>query len=318
LTANITTTESKVESNGIHGKLFRPSGYKRYPGIIVLGGSGGGLEWSDSFALRLAHEGYAALALAYFRYADLPKAPVNIPLEYFKKGFDWMTAREDIDTSKLVIIGGSRGAELALILGATYPEVKAVIGYASSSVVWSATGGITSLGRVSWTYQNRPLPRMKLYFSLKLLREIVKMISCLIRKKTFYAVPLLKAALSNRSLVERSSIQVEKIDGPVILISGDDDKLFPSTFMSEMIMERLKKYNHPYTNKHYRYKQAGHSINLPDLPPEHYPTQTTHVLTNLVCELGGDPDVNEKAGKKAWANVVAFLQRHTVANPNFL
>jgi dienelactone hydrolase len=310
MTVNIPITESKIESNGIHGKLFRPSDYKRRPGIIILGGSGGGLEWSDSFALRLANEGYAALALAYFRYADLPKTPLNIPLEYFNKAFDWMSAREDIDTGKLVIIGGSRGAELALILGAAFPVIKAVIGYAASSVVWSATGGITLLGRVAWTHQNQPLPRMKMSFSPKLLWEIVKMIGCLIRKKSFHAVPLLTAALDNQSLVERSSIEVEKIGGPVVLISGDDDQLFPSTLMSEMIMERLEKHKHPYPNKHYRYEQAGHSINLPDLPPEHYPTQTTHVLTNLVCELGGNPEVNEQAGKKAWQNVVAFLEKH--------
>ena len=140
------------------------------------------------------------------------------------------------------------------------------------------------------------------------------MISCLLRKKSFHAVPLLKAALSNQSLVERSSIQVEKIDGPVILISGDDDQLFPSTFMSEMIMERLKMNKHPYANKHYRFEQAGHSINLPNLPPEDYPTQTTHVLTNLVCELGGNRKANEQAGKQAWDNVVAFLEKHTAGN----
>lgn len=314
MTVNIPITEFKVESNGIHGILFRPSDHKRRPGIIVLGGSGGGLGWSDSFALRLANEGYAALALAYFRYADLPKAPVNIPLEYFEKAFDWMADQQDIDTGELVIIGGSRGAELALILGATFPAVKAVIGYAASSVVWSATGGITSIGRVAWTYQNRPLSRMKMGFSPKLLWQIMKMITCLIGKKTFYAVPLLQAALDNQSSVERSTIQVEKIGGPVLLISGDDDQLFPSTLMSQMIMDRLKKYKHPYPNRHYRYEQAGHSINLPNLPPEDYPTKTTHVLTNLICELGGNPEVNEQAGKMAWEKVVTFLSKHTANN----
>lgn len=314
MTINIAITESKVESNGIHGKLFRPSDDICRPGIIILGGSGGGLGWSDNFALRLANEGYAALALAYFRYADLPETPLKIPLEYFSKAFDWMAGQHGIDSSKLVIIGGSRGAELALILGATFPVVKAVIGYAASSVVWSATGGISSIGRVAWTYQNQPLPRMKLGLSPELLWEIAKMVKCLIGKKPFYAVPLLKAALDNHSSVERSTIQVEKINGPVVLISGDDDQLFPSTFMSEKIMDRLKKYKHPYPSRHYKYERAGHSINLPNLPPEEYPTQTTHVLTNLVCELGGNREANEQAGKQAWDNVVAFLEKHTAGN----
>ncbi len=43
--------------------------------------------------------------------------------------FDWIADQQGIDARQLTLIGGSRGAELALILGETFPEVKAVVGY---------------------------------------------------------------------------------------------------------------------------------------------------------------------------------------------
>lgn len=303
-------TEHAIDSHGIYGKLFRPSDHVVHPGIIVLGGSGGGLGWSEGMAQKLASEGYAALALAYFRYAGLPEALINIPLEYFEKAFDWMTAQQEIDTTKLALVGGSRGAELALILGSKFPAVKMVIGYAPSSVVWGACGGITSIGKPAWTYQGKPLLPIKMGFSLRVFCGNVKMILCLISRAPYRETPLFEAALVNESAVEQAVISVEKINGPVLLISGDDDQLSPSTLMSEMIMDRLKKYEHPFQDKHLRYKGAGHAINLPDLPREAYPTRVTHPLTRITYNLGGDPDINARASKQAWNEVAAFLKEH--------
>jgi dienelactone hydrolase len=61
-----------VCSGGIAGRFFRPAGQPR-GAVIVLGGSGGGIGWSGEVAAQLAVEGYAALALAYFRWPGLAK-----------------------------------------------------------------------------------------------------------------------------------------------------------------------------------------------------------------------------------------------------
>src|SRR5579859_523458 len=61
-----------VHENGLAGILFRPEGSGPFPVIIVVSGSDGGVnEWRAS--LYAAH-GYAALALGYFAYEDLPAA----------------------------------------------------------------------------------------------------------------------------------------------------------------------------------------------------------------------------------------------------
>lgn len=313
MTSENPIAEYEVSSNGIRGKLLAPSQGGVRPAIIVLGGSGGGLGWSEGVAGKLAAEGYAALALAYFGYKDLPKALVNIPLEYFEAAIGWMEAQNEIDTARLAVIGGSRGAELALILGATFPAVKAVIGYAPSSVVWGACGGIKSIGRPAWTYQGKPLLPMKMKFTRRIFWEHVKMGMCLVSRAAYRETPLFLAALENEPAVEKAAIAVEKIGGPVLLISGDDDQLCPSTLMSEMIMQRLKEHEHPFVYKHLRYEGAGHAINLPDLPRQAYPTKAASSLTHIVYDLGGDPDPNASAAKSAWAEVTAFLNEHVIS-----
>ena len=305
-------TENDIDSNGIRGKLFRPSDHEVRPGIIVLGGSGGGLGWADGVAHNLAGEGYVALALAYFRYGDLPRELVNIPLEYFQIAIDWMEDQKEINSDNLAVVGGSRGAELALILGATFSAVKAVIGYGPSSVVWGACGGITSIGKPAWIYKNKPLLPIKTGFTLRVFYEYVKRGLCLVSRVPYRATPLHTLALEDESAVKQAIISVEKIAGPILLISGDDDQMWPSTLMSEMIMDRLRKHDRPFVDKHMTYKGAGHAINLPDLPREAYPTKITHSLTHIVYDLGGDPDINAQAGKKAWKEVVAFLKEHAV------
>lgn len=302
--------EQHINYHGICGKLFRPSDDCLRPGIIVLGGSGGGLGWSEGVAQKIAGEGYAALALAYFRYADLPQSLANIPLEYFTKAFDWMSGQKEIDERQLTLIGGSRGAELALVLASIFPLVKAVVCYAPSSVIWGACGGITSIGKPAWTYQGKPLWPLRIGFSLRAFYEHVKMGVCLVSRIPYRETPFFVAAFGDDSAVKEASISVENIKGPILLISGDDDQLSPSTLMSEMIMDRLREHEHPFPYKHLRYKGAGHAINLPDLPREAYPTKITHPLTHIVYDLGGDPDINAEAGKQAWNEVLTFLKEN--------
>ena len=117
------------------GVLYGPSTPRPHPAVIVLGGVGGGLR--EGGAEALASEGFAALALAYFGVDPLPRELVEVPLEYFGKALGWLKSQPEVDADRMAVVGNSKGGELALLLGASYPEdVKAVVGYAPSAVVW--------------------------------------------------------------------------------------------------------------------------------------------------------------------------------------
>lgn len=56
--------EQPVQEAGLAGTFFFPSDQEPHLGILVFGGSGGGLMWAYQMAALLASHGYAALALA--------------------------------------------------------------------------------------------------------------------------------------------------------------------------------------------------------------------------------------------------------------
>lgn len=300
-----------VATGRMVGRLYLPASTGVYPAIVVLGGSGGGLNWSAELAADLARRGFAAFALAYFGLPPLPKSLVNIELEYFAAAFDWLEQQDKVDTSRLALIGGSRGGELALQLGATFSRVALVVCYAPSSVRWGPVGGLATLGKPAWRWQERPLPQMPRPPFIRFTVELSKLAYSTVTSVPYHETPLFEQALEDDVAVSKSTIPVERIRGPILLISGSDDRLWPSVRMSEMIRERLKAESHPFAFKHLAYEGAGHAISLPDLPLEYYPSKARHVGTGITYALGGDPKINASASKEAWKEVLMFLEENT-------
>ena len=56
--------------------------------------------------------------------------------------------------------------------------------------------------------------------------------------------------LTNHDAVDRAAIAVEKINGPVLLLSATRDEFWPSTEMSELIVTRLRKSGFPHPFEH--------------------------------------------------------------------
>ena len=54
---------------------------------------------------------------------------------------------------------------------------------------------------------------------------------------------------------------MENIKAPILLFSGESDEMWPSTFMGEMIVQRLKEHNFKYSYYHHHFKRANHSFN---------------------------------------------------------
>ena len=70
-----------------------------FPGIIDLFGSGGGL--CEYRASLLAGHGFAVLALAYFRFEDLPDFLDDMHLEYFEEAVDFMLQHPKVGSGAL-------------------------------------------------------------------------------------------------------------------------------------------------------------------------------------------------------------------------
>jgi dienelactone hydrolase len=258
-----------LREDGLVGTLFLPpTGRRPSSAILVLGGSEGGQ--STERAMLLAAHGHAALALAYFRDEGLPSHLADIPLEYFGRALKWLRAQPDVQGAPLAVLGASRGAEAALLIAATFPEVRAVVAYAPSSIAWSGIPANGGSGRVSaWTFRGEPV--------------------------SFAAG---KRTLDDQDSVAKYAIQVERVRGPILLLAGADDQLWPSARMAQMVHERFQRLQHSYASTVLVYPEAGHAIAFPYLT----------VAPRL--SLGGTVIGTANADRESWRAVLAFLREH--------
>lgn len=73
----------EVREQGLVGTVFLPSTPGPHPAVMILNGSGGGMN--EPRAALYASHGYVAFALAYFKAPGLSDYISNTPLEYFKR-----------------------------------------------------------------------------------------------------------------------------------------------------------------------------------------------------------------------------------------
>jgi dienelactone hydrolase len=287
-----------IDDHGIHGLLCHPNDGRRHPAVMVLGGSDGGLGEPDN-AMLLASRGFTTTALAYFGMAGLPPTLQNIPVEYFGSAVEWMRGRPEVDPDFVALLGVSRGAEAALLVGATYPEVKAVVARSPSHVLWEGVTARHLPGGPAWTRGGKPLPyipnRVPAWFLARyawdtLIGEPVRQ------------TPLFTYDLQAFGDTSRAEIPVENIRGPVLLLSGRDDQIWPSSFMATRVMERLRRHQHPYADEHLSYDGVGHPI-----PFEYVPTAGSRRGSKLA--VGGTPEGTALAQADSWPKILRFLAR---------
>jgi len=290
------------------GRLFIPPGRGLHPVVIVLSGSGGGFDLDK--AAVLSRHGFATLALAYFGIAPLPTWLHRIPLEYFEAALTWLFAQPEIESERIGILGVSRGAELALLLGSTFPQIRAIVAYAPSSVAWAAGGRDNTSDKTGgeiipcWTWRGKPVPFAPLPLRGFMWRSAFPVVAL---KHPVMFRNLFRAGLRNREAVERAAIPVEKIRGPILLISGGDDHLWPAAEMSEAIIARLQQNGGAHAAEHLHFGGAGHMLRYPHLPVTARHSRNKH-LRGARFSFGGTPAADAEAQSQAWHRAIAFLR----------
>jgi len=233
------------DETGIRADFFYLPTKKPQKAIIMLGGSEGGKSWSriKKPIELLVKRGYAILSLAYFKDDGLPDTLEEIPLEYFEMAFDWLSSQPGIVKDEYAVLGGSKGAEAALILGSRSSRVKAVIAFSPSSVIWQGIPAdrfeISQDPKSSWSEGGVGLPYLP--YSPSISKWDLRMLN-LNQMHT--------RALQDAGRANKATIKVEKIKGAVLLISGKRDRLWPAAEMSEQIMSRLNAHDFIYPHEH--------------------------------------------------------------------
>lgn len=288
----------ELRQDGLVGRVFLPEGKGPHPTVIVLSGSSGGLNLVP--AALLASHGYAALALGYFALPGLPGSLDEIPLEYFGRALDWLRRRPRLFSDFVAVAGTSRGGELALLLGATFPAIRAVVCFVASGLLHAGLGQ-SAKGRhaAAWTHGGKPLP------ALEQGNDRTDSTAVDWDRPPVALTPVFRSSLRDRAAVERATIPVERIAGPVLLVSGDDDAMWPSVELSEIATRRLAEHGHPYPVRHLVCAGAGHRIY-----PPYAPTTlrwSRHPILGSELAFGGSAEADAAACAESWPQVLDFL-----------
>ncbi|GAA5514112.1 hypothetical protein Dcar01_02864 [Deinococcus carri] len=284
-----------VRENGLYGQLFMPAPGRELRGAcLCLGGSEGGLY--DTVAALLASEGFVVLNLAYFGVPDsgLPADLINLPLEYFHDAIRWLRARPEVVGRRIGVTGASKGAEAALLTGSMFPEeVGAVAAIASGGLVFEGidrTGQFPAGQRMSsWSLGGDPLPYIPYRADWQ---------AFFAGPGPYNMTPIHREAVARASREEigAATIPVERIAGPVLLVSGGEDQVWPATELSEVAQFQREQAGLPV--QHLADPAAGHSLSLPGLP--------TYVSVPWTA-MGGEEQANAHLQALAWQARVETL-----------
>ena len=212
----------------VEAKLFLAD-TEDQPLIVAFGGSEGGNVYAGD-ALKKERErflerGYAFLAIGYFGTKDTPTSLDQISLNAIHDSIASIIDKHpNINKNKITLYGGSRGGELALNLASRYEDYDAVIAIAPSNVSLPTRFGMGA--RSSWSFFDEEVP----YLSRTNAVEATS--------GDFFNQ--LNTMLKDEQAVSRAAIRVERINGPILLLSAGNDEVWPSTLMCNMMMERLK------------------------------------------------------------------------------
>jgi dienelactone hydrolase len=274
---NMQTTGSMVMGVSFDGEFYPPVGSPKKLGVLVLGGSDGGIP--SRRAKSIAENGFPVLALAYFKTKRTPEYLDMIPLEYFEEPIAWLINNKYTQGGRIVVIGESKGAELALMLAARKPEISGVVAFVPSAVVFQGIPKNYWPPRSSWSHGGEPIPFVP--YDLKNLPDPGNILS------------IYRNSLKQQEAVRRALIPVGTIKGPILLFSAKDDRMWPSAEMSDMIMRTLRDQEFSYTCEHIPYDNAGH-------------TMTEYYM------MGGSEEGNRKARIDSTERMLRFLDKLSI------
>ncbi|MFI6673945.1 acyl-CoA thioester hydrolase/BAAT C-terminal domain-containing protein [Kribbella sp. NPDC050470] len=235
-------------------------------GVLLLHGSSGTPDLERARILEA--EGYDVHAPRWF------DATISeIPLESFP--LDELKQRND----RIVVMGVSRGAEAALLLGALDEHVDAVIALAPTAYVWAwnDAGHQTS----AWTWQGEPLPFVPLDLTWQPDDD----------PPSF--TPWYRQSLKKYD-GHAARIPVERIRGEVLLVAGGDDRVWPSVQFAEQIS--LAREARP--TRTVVAARAGHRVILPGETPKSGGQRMAR---------GGTEQADRELGELVWPQLLRTL-----------
>ncbi|XP_040268691.1 acyl-coenzyme A thioesterase 1-like [Bufo bufo] len=274
-------TRVPVREGRVRGSLFLPPGPGPFPAIIDLYGTGGGLM--EHRASLLANHGFLTMALAYFDYDDLPNSLGGLHLDYFREALEFLKSHPKVNKERIGAIGLSKGADLVLIMAAYLPGIRAAV-----SICGCSANSFAPLSCGKFTIPCLGFSAEKVKFTEAGALDLSESMDD----------PLDPANCEALIPVERSS-------AAFLILSGSDDKNWPSATYAEQLVGRLREHQKDVESK--CYPGAGHLLEPPYFP---LCKASHHKLLGMPILWGGQTKAHAKAEEHAWKKIQTFFSKH--------
>ena len=257
----------------------------------IPGATGGLVEFKASL---LASHGFAALALAYVGYDDLPSSPwPYVELDYIVEAAEWLYHHPMVLCGGIAVHSHSMGTWLALLLASFRTDlVKAVVAIAPWPFAFGSPHKYKGKLSNMFDYSRK---------SIKTTDEGII---------TRYCYPTFKEII-NPSAELPAMIPVESITCPVLLGFGTDDMSFDSELSSGFIFDRMKAVGKGSLCTLLRLPGAGHLIDPPH-SPLCYASYSVYFKTFVVW--GGEAKAHALGQEIYWKKIKNFLRQNLLKN----
>ncbi|KAM5340321.1 acyl-coenzyme A thioesterase 6-like isoform 1-T1 [Glossophaga mutica] len=270
-----------VREGRVRATLFLPPGEGPFSGILDLFGSSGGL--CEYRASLLAGHGFAVLALAYFRFEDLPEYLNEVYLEYFEEAVDFMLQHPKVKGPSVGLLGFSKGGDLCLSMASFLKGI-------SATVVINACVANTI---APLHYKDMIIPDLGNDLGKHTTTE-----SGLLDFMNIWNNPL-------EEPYRQSLIPLEKAQGPFLFIVGLDDRSWNSEFYAHIASEWLQAHGKERPQIIYC-PGTGHCIDPPYFPPSR---ASVHSILGLAVFYGGEPKAHSSAQVDVWQQIQIFFHK---------
>jgi uncharacterized protein len=267
---------------------FYPASGSSSGAVLVIGGSDGGISaTADNMAKALSEAGFDAMATSYWGAPGQSLDMKQLPLEAFDAPIAFLKS-QSAQRTKVAVMGYSKGAEAALLLGERRKDLAAIIAGAPSHVSWQAIDFVGTFfgGTSTFSFGGQSLPYMP-YGNVNFLDG-----------PTVFEIH--DKSLKSQSSHPEAQIAVEKIAAPVMLLCGGKDAIWPACDMASSLVERAKEKG-GVPPRLLAFPAAGHGVLGP--PP-------AGLLRDdpLVIRMTRTPEEDVAARTQAWPQVIAFIK----------
>lgn len=303
MTPNIEIKE--VRQEGLVGVIFE-SGDERGAGVIMIPGALPADLNALPVAALLASRGMTVLVVEYQGADGLPEGFSQIPLETFVRAAEYLYRHPKVDRRLVAGYGFDRGAEALLATISYTPiDLRCAVAVSPSCVAWQASAKGKGSNASAWTFKGQQVPFMKLKSGGVVGQKLWKSV-----KRGPSALKLLSAyteSLKDPESFARACFPVERFAGPILMLAGDDDQVWPSGEMAELLFGRRRARSANLEDQRMRFEGAGHLLRFPYLPS----TLSSYIDPDGGgLELGGQVPASVHGDMEAWDKTLDFLEIH--------